>query len=144
VLVTTVIEISKGSHAKFEWKNGGFKLSRFTQRPYPAAYGFIPGTLSEDGDPLDVLVLSSGPLSIADALKTRPIAVLRMVDHGYRDNKILAVVPDDPSFAALHDLPDVPGPFLVHVITFYTEMGKTLHGWGGRAEAEGVIRSLAT
>lgn len=142
MLVMTVIEISKGSRFKYEWKNGGFRLSRFTERPYPAAYGFVPGTKAEDGDPLDVLVLTVQPLDIGDVLRTRPVGVLAMTDHGYRDHKILAVDPDDPAYGSMQELTDVPVSFLADVLRFYMEMGKVSHGWRSRNGALEVIREL--
>jgi len=144
MIVPAIIEIPKGSRAKFEWKDGRWQLSRFTHEGYPAAYGFIPGTMADDGDPLDVLVLSSQPLATMDTLRIRPIGVLRMIDHGYRDNKVLAVDVNDEVYGRATDIEAVPQSFTTRVSKFYHAMGKrdVSGGWAPRVEAEATIVTL--
>jgi len=145
VIIPAVVEIPKGSRAKFEWKNGRWKLSRFTHEDYPAAYGFIPGTMADDGDALDVLILSSRPLSTTDVTRVRPIGILRMIDRGYRDNKVLAVDVDDPKWGWVKDLETIPESFTRHVSRFYHAMGKrdVSGGWHPRIAAERVVVELS-
>lgn len=89
------IEIPKGSHVKYEFKRGNFEVDRILSIPYPENYGFIPHTLAEDGDPLDVFVLAGGERILTGAVVPE-ILVLGMFvydDGGKTDNKILATLP---------------------------------------------------
>jgi inorganic pyrophosphatase len=110
--VRAIIEIQKGSKAKYELDkdSGLLKLDRvlFSAVHYPANYGFIPQTYCDDKDPLDILVISSidvQPLSIVDA---RVIGVMRMVDNGEQDDKIIAVAKFDPSVNHISDVTELP------------------------------------
>src|SRR6266545_4624593 len=95
-IVNAVIEIPSGQVNKYEYdkKLHIFRLDRslFSPVHYPGDYGFIPSTLSSDGDPLDVLVLVDAPSFPGCLMTVRPIGVLRMIDQGRNDEKILAVV----------------------------------------------------
>src|SRR5215469_12618398 len=97
--VNAVIEIPKGSVNKYEYdvKLQVFRLDRtlFSPVHYPGDYGFIPGTLGLDGDPLDVLVLVEAPSFAGCLIEVRPIGLLRMLDQGKNDEKILAVAESD-------------------------------------------------
>ena len=111
-VVTAVIEIPAGSKGKFEIdkQNGMIKLDRvlFSSVIYPANYGFIPKTYCGDRDPLDILVFCSielPPLSLVDA---RVIGVMRMVDQGDADDKIIAVANNDMSFQHINDISEMP------------------------------------
>ena len=111
-VVTAVIEIPAGSKGKFEIdkQSGMIKLDRvlFSSVIYPANYGFIPKTYCGDRDPLDILVFCSielPPLSLVDA---RVIGVMRMVDQGDADDKIIAVANNDMSFQHIHDISEMP------------------------------------
>lgn len=101
--------------------------------------------MADDGDPLDVLVLSSRPLATMDVLRVRPVGILRMIDHGYRDNKVLAVDVDDGTYDRVTDIETVPQSFTTRVSRFYHAMGKrdVSGGWAPRTEAESVIVVLA-
>lgn len=111
-VVRAVIEIQKGSKAKYELDkdSGLLKLDRilFSAVHYPANYGFIPQTYCDDKDPLDILVISSlefQPLSLVDA---KVIGVMRMVDNGEQDDKIIAVANYDPSVNHINDVSELP------------------------------------
>jgi len=109
---TAVIEIPSGSNVKYELdkRTGLLRLDRvlYSAVFYPANYGFIPQTLAEDDDPLDVLVLCQeavSPLTLVDA---RPIGLMTMVDGGRMDHKILAVAVDDPAYSGFRDADELP------------------------------------
>src|SRR5579864_7364624 len=101
-LVNAVIEIPLQSVNKFEYdkKLHVFRLDRTLHSPvhYPGDYGFIPSTLGQDGDPLDVLVLVPAPSFPGCLMEVRPIGLLRLVDQGTRDSKVLAVSSSDPRY----------------------------------------------
>jgi inorganic pyrophosphatase len=127
-----VVEIPRGSRNKYEVDHdtGTLWLDRtlFTATRYPADYGFVPGTLGEDGDPLDVLVLLDEPTFPGCHVLVRPVGVYRMRDEAGGDDKVLAVPSKDPRYAALRALDDVRGiwPFLLdeieHFFTVYKEV----------------------
>jgi inorganic pyrophosphatase len=109
---TAVIEIPMGSSVKYELdkETGLLKLDRilYSAVYYPANYGFIPQTLAEDDDPLDVLVLCQEAVAPLTLVHARAIGLMTMLDSGKRDHKILAVAVDDPEyngFAQAHELP---------------------------------------
>jgi inorganic pyrophosphatase len=119
----TIIEIPKGSMNKYEIDKptGLLKLDRVLRSDvgYPADYGFIPKSYGHDGDPLDVLVVSShrvAPLAIVEA---RTIGVIRMIDQGEGDDKILAVNPSDPVFGKITDVSQLPPEKLAEIETFF-------------------------
>jgi inorganic pyrophosphatase len=109
--IVTIIEINKGSKNKYEIdkKTGLIALDRVmhTAQDYPFDYGFVPQTLWDDGDPLDVVVLTTYPLFPGIMLKVRPVAVVNMIDGGDSDAKIIAVPVEDPRFDEVKDLSDV-------------------------------------
>jgi inorganic pyrophosphatase len=94
-IVNAVVEISKGSSTKYEYDGdiGVFKYDRSLDSAmvYPASYGSIPGTLCDDGDPLDILILSDMPIDRGTLVEARPLGVLDMDDEGEKDYKVLAV-----------------------------------------------------
>src|SRR5271154_3007966 len=106
-----IIEIPKGSHNKYEVdkETGLIKLDRANYGPaaYPFDYGFVPQTLWEDGDPLDVVGLAPYPLAPGIRVTARPVGVLDMNDSGDSDAKIIAVPVDDRRFEDVKDLADV-------------------------------------
>ena len=108
----SVIEIPKKCHKKYELdkKTGLIKLDRilFTSTHYPQNYGFIPLTLSEDGDPLDVLVLWHEELDILTTVSCYPIGVLKMIDDDEVDEKIIAIPYADPSLNMYKDISELP------------------------------------
>src|ERR1700760_2419799 len=101
-IVNAVIEIPKGSKTKYELdKNSGLiRVDRilFSSVHYPANYGFFPQTLSPDGDPLDVLVLGQEAVVPLAIVRAKPIGVMKMLDQGESDDKIIAVHADDPEY----------------------------------------------
>jgi inorganic pyrophosphatase len=128
---TTVIEIPMGSSVKYELdkETGLLRLDRilYSAVYYPANYGFIPQTLAEDNDPLDVLVLCQeavGPLTLVDA---RAIGLMTMIDGGKKDHKILAVAVHDPEYDAFREAAELPAHRLNMVRRFFQDY-KTLEG----------------
>lgn len=121
--VEVVVEIPRGSRNKYEidHDSGKIWLDRrlFTAMAYPADYGFIEGTLGEDGDPLDVLVLLDEPTFPGCHLMARPVGVFWMRDDAGPDAKVLAVPSNDPRFAAIQDLPDLPEHLLDEIRHFF-------------------------
>lgn len=101
-IVRMIVEIPKNSRNKYEYDEelGIFRLDRFLYSPmhYPGDYGFIPGTLGEDGDPLDVLTVAEEPSFSGCLVDVRPVGVLRMIDRAQRDQKILAVQQHNPRY----------------------------------------------
>src|SRR5437660_808070 len=104
---TAVIEIPMGSSVKYELdkETGMLRLDRILYSAvfYPANYGFIPQTLAEDDDPLDVLVLCQEPVAPLTLVHARAIGLMTMIDSGKRDHKILAVAVDDAEYNGFHD-----------------------------------------
>ena len=107
-----VIEISKGSKLKYELdKNTGMlQLDRilYTSTHYPANYGFIPRTYADDGDPLDVLVLCSEHIYPMTLVQCYPIGIIRMIDSGSSDEKIIAIPKNDPIYNLYTDVSELP------------------------------------
>jgi inorganic pyrophosphatase len=119
----SVIEIPLGSNVKYELdKNSGLiKMDRvlYSAVYYPANYGFIPQTLAEDDDPLDVLVLSQEGVAPLTLMPARAIGLMTMMDAGKKDHKIIAVATGDPEFSAYHKPEDLPSHRLVMVRRFF-------------------------
>ena len=120
---TAVIEISKGSKNKYELdkETGMLRLDRvlYTSTHYPANYGFIPKTYSEDDDPLDVLVLCQEQILPMTLVECRPIGVLYMIDEDEKDEKIIAVPINDPSMLDYHDISDLPTHMFEEISHFF-------------------------
>lgn len=108
----SVIEIPKGSKNKYELdkESGLLRLDRilYTSTHYPANYGFIPRTLSEDGDPLDVLVLCQETLEPLSIVECYPIGMITMIDENEEDEKIIAIPLKDPFLNTYKDVADLP------------------------------------
>lgn len=108
----SVIEIPKGSKNKYELdkESGLLRLDRilYTSTHYPANYGFIPRTLSEDGDPLDVLVLCQEKLEPLSILECFPIGIITMIDENEEDEKIVAIPINDPFLNSYSDISELP------------------------------------
>jgi inorganic pyrophosphatase len=144
------IEIPKGQRNKYEMdhETGRIRLDRmlFTSTRYPADYGFIEGTLAEDGDPLDALVLLDEPTFPGCLIQCRAIGMFRMRDEHGRDDKVLAVAATDPRMAHLTDIHDVSEFELLEIQHFFEvykelEPGKQVEAarWEGAAEAVAQI-----
>lgn len=128
---TAVIEIPMGSSVKYELdkETGMLRLDRilYSAVYYPANYGFIPQTLAEDDDPLDVLVLCQeavAPLTLVDA---RAIGLMTMIDSGKKDHKVLAVAVDDPEYNGFRQANELPAHRLTMLRRFFQDY-KTLEG----------------
>ena len=147
--VNAVIEIPRGQTNKYEYdkKLNVFRLDRNLYSPvhYPGDYGFIPSTLSLDGDPLDVLVLVDAPSFPGCLVTVRPIGMLEMVDQGKEDEKILAVGTNNPIFDDVHDYQKLYPHLLLeieHFFTVYKELeAKTtkIVGWQNAERARDVV-----
>jgi inorganic pyrophosphatase len=128
-VVQAIIEIPKGSKAKYELdkETGMLRLDRvlFSSVYYPANYGFIPQTLGEDHDPLDILVLSQIEIQPLCIVQARVIGVMRMIDNNEGDDKILAVAADDMSVSHIHNIDMLPPHFISEMRHFFEEY-KTL------------------
>src|SRR5271166_1428189 len=115
-VVNSIVEIPKGRRNKFEVdkKTGLIRLDRYlySSSHYPGDYGFIPQTLAEDGDALDILVMVNEPTFSGCLIEARVIGLFRMKDRGVNDFKILGVPHSDPLLTEIRKLDDVPYPFL--------------------------------
>lgn len=130
-LVNAIVEIPKDSHIKYELdkKTGLLKLDRFLHSAvhYPGDYGFIPKTLWEDGDPLDMIVLTGRPVYPMTLVEIRVIGILRMVDGDERDDKIIGVYAGDPRYSEIEDIGDVP-KHVINELKHFFERYKELEG----------------
>lgn len=117
------IEVPSGSRNKYELdkESGLIKLDRVLYSPmhYPGDYGFIPQTYWEDGDPVDVLVLSHHPVISGCLMEVRPIGVLEMVDSGEKDDKVICVPIEDPKFTQVKSMKDIPSHQKKEIIHFF-------------------------
>jgi len=148
-IVNAIIEIPLQSSNKYEYdkKLHVFRLDRTLHSPvhYPGDYGFIPSTLGLDNDPLDILVLVEVPSFPGCLMEVRPIGVLRMVDQGQRDSKILAVTHNDPRYENVKDVNEIYPHVLremEHFFKIYKELeGKKteMAGWEDAAAAKTAI-----
>ncbi len=151
--INVIVEVAIGGEPiKYEMdkESGTLFVDRFLYTPmrYPGNYGFVPHTLSEDGDPIDVLVANTRPIIPGAVINVRPVGVLRMEDDGGGDEKIIAVpVPKlTRRYEHIHeytDLPTITVQQIQHFFEHYKDLepGKwvKLLGWGGAAEARGRI-----
>jgi len=155
--VNVVIEVPLGGEPiKYEMdkKAGTLVVDRFLYTPmrYPGNYGFVPHTLSEDGDPIDVLVANTRPILPSAVINVRPIGVLKMEDDGGGDEKIIAVPSSRLTQRYVHvenfsDMPPITCQQIEHFFLHYKDLepGKwvKLSGWGDAAEARELIRAAA-
>jgi inorganic pyrophosphatase len=122
-VVNVIVEIPKGRRSKFEVdkRTGLIRLDRYlySSLHYPGDYGYIPQTLAEDGDPLDILVMVNEPTFSGCLIEARPIGLFKMTDKGANDYKVLAVPNSDPIFRDFQDLWRVPAHFLKEVEHFF-------------------------
>ncbi|MCC7408675.1 MAG: inorganic diphosphatase [Phycisphaeraceae bacterium] len=150
-VINVIVEIAKGRRTKVEVDKatGLLKMDRYlySSAMYPGDYGFVPQTLAEDHDPLDVLVMVNEPMFAGCLIEARPIGIFKMMDKGLNDFKILAVPNSDPIFAEYHDLWRVPPHFLREVEHFFSTY-KQLEGgvvkalgWGDADKAKDEIRA---
>ena len=145
-----IVEIPKGSRNKYEMDHaiGRIRLNRmlFTSTRYPVDYGFIPQTLAEDGDPLDIMVLLDDPTFPGCSILVRPVGLFWMSDENGPDAKILAVPAHDPRFGDYRELRYLPEHLLSeirHFFEIYKQLepgkGTDIRGWQDRPSAEREI-----
>jgi len=150
VEVDITVEVPQGSRNKYEYDPAidAIRLDRmlFTSTRYPHDYGFIPGTLAEDGDPLDAMVILDEPTFPGCLISVRPIGVFWMTDEKGPDAKILTVPATDPRYSHYQDLDDVPQHVTAeigHFFDVYKELERDkstdVRGWQDRAAAEKII-----
>jgi inorganic pyrophosphatase len=149
------VEIPTGSRNKYEYDPalGGIVLDRrlFTAMTYPGDYGYVEGTLGEDGDPLDALVLVSDPTFPGCRIRVRAIGVFHMSDEKGPDEKILCVPLGDPFFERVRDIYDVNGELrdeIEHFFQRYKDLEPSkkteTRGWGNRSEALQIVAEART
>lgn len=147
-IINAIIEIPRGTSAKYEYDKvlGIFRLDRCLQSAmmYPANYGFIPGTLADDGDPLDVLIFNRTPIDRGTLVECKTIGVLNMNDDGHKDYKILAVPLNH--YRVYNTLNDIEDLFLDVTKNFF-EHYKDLNNkdvwvgkWHGKQRAKKIIK----
>ena len=144
------IEIPAGSRNKYEVDHatGRIRLDRmlFTATRYPHDYGFIDGTLGQDGDPLDAMVLVNEPTFPGCVIRARAVGMFRMTDEAGGDDKLVCVVAGDPRYDGMQDIDDLPVFERLEIQHFFEvykdlEPGKSVEGasWAGREEAEAEV-----
>jgi inorganic pyrophosphatase len=154
--INVVVEIPQGSGVKYEVdkESGALVVDRvlFTPMTYPAAYGFIPGTLADDGDPADALVLIPAPVVPGAVIRARPIGLLQMEDEAGQDEKIVCVPHDKvhPQYSDITEvaqLPAITRDAIKHFFEHYKDLEKgkwvKITGWADRAAAEAAISASA-
>jgi inorganic pyrophosphatase len=145
-----IIEIPEGSKVKYELhkKTGLLIADRvlYSAVHYPVNYGFIPQTYAPDGDPLDILVLSQQPLAPLSIARARPIGVMKMKDEKGEDDKIIAAHVDDPQFAHLREVSELPEHWVAELRRFFLDYKilenkeVTVDRMLGRSDAERVVK----
>lgn len=152
--MNVIIEINKGSHNKYEIdkETGLIALDRVahTGQDFPFDYGFVPQTLWDDGDALDVILLTTYPLLPGILVKARPIAVMKMIDGGEGDDKVIAVPVDDPRWKDTQDLKDINKHTLKEIEHFYSTYKKlqnkevSVNGFEDKASAQAAFEKGRT
>jgi inorganic pyrophosphatase len=150
--INVVVEIPEGSAVKYEVDkhSGAVFVDRFLFTPtaYPAAYGFIPGTLADDGDPADALVLIPAQVVPGAVIRARPVGMLRMEDEKGQDEKIICVPHDrvHPQYShieTIDDLPRITRAAIEHFFNRYKDLEDDkwvkVRGWAGKPDAEQAI-----
>lgn len=150
--MNVIVEIPKFSKNKYEIdkETGIIALDRVmhSAQDYPFDYGFVPQTLFDDGDALDVVLVTTHPLMCGIMVKARPVAIMEMIDGGERDDKVVAVPVDDPRFDGIRDITDL-NPHFIKEMTHFFETYKKVQNkevsvgqWHGATEAkEAFVKS---
>ena len=124
-VVNAIVEIPQGSRSKYEVDktSGLLKLDRviYSSFHYPINYGFIPQTLGQDNDPLDILILCSQPIQSLCIIESRVIGNMQMIDNGTPDDKIIAVAEKDPSVNHISSMDELPRHFLMELRNFFEQ-----------------------
>ena len=149
-LVNTVVEIPEGSRLKVEWdrERAVFMLDRVEPQIFakPCNYGYIPGTLDDDGDELDTLIICPEPLATGVWLEAKVIGVLKFEDDGEIDDKVVVVPADNRDDNRIESLEDIPQwkAQIEHHFTHYKDLKKpgstVVKGWGDAEEAKVIIK----
>lgn len=144
--MNVIIEIPKFSKNKYEIdkETGIIALDRVmhSAQDYPFDYGFVPQTLFDDGDALDVVLITTYPLAPGILVKARPVAIMEMTDGGERDDKVVAVPVDDPRFDNVRDISDLNPHFQKEMTHFFETYKKvqnkevSIGAWHGADEAK--------
>ncbi len=147
--INVIVEINRGSKNKYEVdkETGLIALDRvlFSAQDFPFDYGFVPQTLWEDNDPVDVIILTTYPLVPGLLVKVRPVALMNMIDSGDSDDKVIAVPVGDPRWADIKDLADINPHTIKEIEHFFMTYKKlqnkevNVRGFKGRAAAEEVF-----
>jgi inorganic pyrophosphatase len=148
-ICNVIIEIPKGSKVKYEYdhETGLMFVDRILHcsMVYPHNYGFIPGTICEDGDALDVLVIMQEQVHSGCYLRAKVLGMIHMIDEGKKDDKIIAVHADDPEYTLCEKLSDLPPHRLKEIETFFSDYKKNegkhvlLNGFGTHSEAIATV-----
>ena len=148
-VMNVIIEIPKFSKNKYEIdkETGIIALDRVmhTAQDYPFDYGFVPQTLFDDGDALDVVLITTHPLAPGILVKARPVAIMEMEDGGERDDKVVAVPVDDPRFADVKDIGDLNKHFVKEMTHFFETYKKVQNkevkvgAWSGAEVAKAAF-----
>lgn len=146
-----IVEIPKESHNKYEIDKatGLIKLDRanYSSAAYPFDYGFVPQTLWDDGDALDVILMTTYPLNVGVLVAARPVGILRMIDGGDADDKVIAVPVEDKRWDDVQDIKDLNAHTLKEIVHFFETYknlkGKPvvveINGYEGREAAEAAF-----
>ncbi len=147
--MNVIIEINKGSKNKYEIdkETGLIALDRamHSSQDYPFDYGFVPQTLWDDGDALDVVLLTTYPLFPGVLVRARPVAIMSMIDGGEADDKVIAVPTDDPRFSDITDLTDLNKHTIKEIQHFFETYKQlqnkevTVGGFSGKDAAEAAF-----
>lgn len=151
-VVEVVVEVPKGSRNKYEMdhESGRIKLNRvlYSSVHYPADYGYIDGTLAEDGDEVDILVLIEEPTFSGCLIDARPIGMLQMRDEKGPDNKVLGVPIDDPRWRHMNDIHEVPPHLLNEIENFFLTYKRleakvvTSEGWSDADSTKAYLNAM--
>lgn len=153
-IVNAIIEIQQGGSNKYEYDPnlGLFRLDRvlYSAVHYPMGYGFVPGTLADDGDPIDILVMTDSPTFPGCLIESRPVGLFEMRDEKGEDEKILSIPNADPRYNEIQDLSDMRPHRLREIEHFFAIYKELEHkhvevvGWRNRAAAyEAIEKAMA-
>ena len=148
-VVEALVEIPRGSRNKYEFDHatGAMRLDRvlYSSVHYPTDYGFVPGTMADDGDPLDVLIIVEEPTFPGCRVRIRPIGILVMRDEKGIDEKLLAVPLADPRFSGIQDISELQKHWLTEIENFFDtykmleDKETQVEGWKGADEARAIL-----